>query len=140
MTAAALTPRVRVMVICDGIKPSQIEDGVFHLRSVRHYVVANSFPFVSKRFCLYLLLSSPRKGRYPGYIQLIDDQAGKTISYRKIEPVPVFNGDREFLPMPVRMSCEFPHAGRYIIQVWFFREETPDVIKAEQPFEVFEEV
>jgi hypothetical protein len=40
MTAAALTPRVRVMVVCDGIKPSQVEEDVFHLRGVRYYVAA----------------------------------------------------------------------------------------------------
>jgi hypothetical protein len=139
MTAAALTPRVRVMVVCDGIKPSQVEDAVFHLRGVRHYAAADSFPFTPRRFCVYLLLSSARKGRYPGYVRIIDSEAGKTISYRKLDPVPVFDEEVEFLPLPIRMPCEFPHAGRYLIEVWFFREETPDAIKAEQPFEVLQE-
>jgi hypothetical protein len=139
MAAAALTPRVRVMVVCDGVKPSRIEDGVFHLHGVRNYIAAASFPFLPKRLWLYLTLSSPREGKYPGYIQVVDDHADKTISYRKIHPVPVFDEGFEFLPVPVRLACEFPHPGRYLIQVWFFQEATADVIKAEQPFDVLQE-
>ena len=139
MAAAALTPRVRVMIACDGVRPSRVEDGVFDLRGVRNYLAAASFPFVARRLWLYLVLSSPRKGKYPGYIQVIDDQADKTISYCKIEPAPVFGEGFEFLPVPVRLTCEFPHPGRYVIQVWFFQEETADVLKAEQPFDVLQE-
>ena len=142
MPGAALTPRVRLMAVCDAVKASRLEAGVFHLRGVRNYVFAASFPFVPKRLWLYLLLASPRKGRYPGYVRVIEDQAGgsgKTIFYSKIEPVPVFPQEYEFLPIPVRLACEFPHPGRYIIQVWFFQEERPDVIKAEQPFDVLQE-
>ena len=65
--------------------------------------------------------------------------AGKTISLCQIDPVPVFHKEFEFLPVPVRLACEFPHPGRYLIQVWFLQEETADVIKAEQPFDVLEE-
>ena len=142
MPGAALSPRVRLMAVCDAVKPSRLEAGVFHLRGVRNRVSAASFPFVRRRLWVYLLLSSPRKGRYPGYVRVIEDQAGnsgKTIFYSKIEPVPMFPEEYEFLPIPVRLACEFPHPGRYLIQVWFFQEETPDVIKAEQPFDVLQE-
>ena len=56
MAAAVLTPRVRVMVVCDRIRPSRIEDGVFDLRGVRNHVSASSFPFLPRRLWLYLLL------------------------------------------------------------------------------------
>jgi hypothetical protein len=123
MSSATLTPRVRAMVVCDGIKASQIENAVFHLRNVRHYVAAPAFPFAPRRFCLYLLLSSARKGEYPGYIRIIDSAGGKTISYRKLDPVPVFDEEIEFLPLAVRMACEFPYAGRYLIEAWFFNRK-----------------
>src|SRR6266404_2659509 len=142
MPGAALTPRVRLMALCDAVKASRLEAGVFDLRGVRNYISAASFPSVPRRLWLYLLLSSPRKGRYPGYVRVIEDQVGetgKTILFSKIEPAPVFQEDDEFLPVPVRLTCEFPHPGRYIIQVWFFQEETPDVIKAEQLFDVLQE-
>jgi len=66
-------------------------------------------------------------------------ESDKTISYRTIEPVPVFQEEVELLPIPVRLACEFPHPGRYLVQVWFFQKETADVIKAEQPFDVLQE-
>jgi hypothetical protein len=139
MTAAALTPRVRVLMACDSIKPSQIEDDVFHLRGVRYCVTADSSPFQPKQLWVYLLLSSPREGKYPGYVMVLDDQADKMIFYSNIDPVPVFQEGFEFLPVPVPLKCQFPHAGRYLIQIWFFRGEQADVIKAEQPFDVVQE-
>jgi hypothetical protein len=139
MAAAALTPRVRVMVVCEGIRPSRAEDGVFHLQGVRNYIAAASFPFVPRPLWLYLVLSSPRKGKYPGYVRVIDDQADQTISFRKIDPVPVFHEGVEFLYVPVPLACRFAHPGRYLIQVWFFQQEAADVLKAEQPFDVLQE-
>jgi len=70
MPGAALSPRVRLMAVCDAVKPSRLEAGVFHLRGVRNRVSAASFPFVRRRLWVYLLLSSPRKGRYPGYVRI----------------------------------------------------------------------
>ena len=137
MAAAALTPRVRVMVVCDRIRPSRIEDGVFDLRGVRNHVSASSFPFLPRRLWLYLLLSSRRKARYPGYVLVIDDQNDKIIFHRKINPV--FQEEFEFLPVPVSLSCEFPRPGRYTVQVCFFQQKTADVVKAEIPFAVLEE-
>jgi hypothetical protein len=36
MAAAALTPRVRVMVVRDAFRASRLEEGVFDLRGVRN--------------------------------------------------------------------------------------------------------
>jgi hypothetical protein len=135
--AAALTPRVRVMVACDAIKASPIEDGVFNLRGARNHLSAVSFPFRPGRLWLYLVLSSPRKGRYPGYVQLINEQTGKTIFRVSIDPT--FQEGFEILPIPVRLKCLFPQPGRYTVQVWFFQLETPDVLKAEQELSVASE-
>jgi hypothetical protein len=49
MAGAALTPRVRMMAICDGIRESRKEAGVFHLKGVRQAVVADRYPFMPKR-------------------------------------------------------------------------------------------
>jgi hypothetical protein len=115
MAAAALTPRVRAMVICDGIRPSRVEEGVFHLQGVRNHITATSFPFIPRRLWLYLVLSSPRKGRYPGYIKVIDNQTDQMISYRLIEPAPDFHEGLEFLQVPVPLVYRFPRPGRYLI-------------------------
>jgi hypothetical protein len=137
MAAAALTPRVRVMVVCDAIKPSRIEADVFDLKGVRGHLTAASFPFVPPRLWLFLLLSSPRPGDYPGYIVVTNDRTGKAIFHGKIAPV--FQEEFELLPVLMQLRCKFLEPGRYTIQVCFFQEETADVVKGEQPLYILEE-
>src|SRR5881394_1957103 len=47
MAAALLTPRVRLMTVCDRVRESDTEAGVYHLRGVRQGIVAQAFPFVA---------------------------------------------------------------------------------------------
>ena len=65
MVAAALTTRVRLMAVCDGVRESKTEAGVYHLKGVRQGVSANTFPFVPVRLWLFLVLSSLRPGCIP---------------------------------------------------------------------------
>jgi hypothetical protein len=137
MAAAILTPRVRQIVICDTVKASRIETGVFDLRGVRNQLATVSFPFKPRRLWLYLLLSSPRKGDYPGYVVIINDRTGKAIVHSKFTPS--FREEFELLPVLVRLRCKFPEPGRYTIQICFFQAATVDVVKGEQPFYILEE-
>ena len=41
---SGLTPRVRTLLICDGIRPSKTEENVFHLRGARSHVFAELDP------------------------------------------------------------------------------------------------
>src|SRR4051812_33057164 len=90
MASAALMPRVRTAVVCEGIKPSQIEDGVFNLKGVRYDVSASAFPFQPSRLWLFLVLSSPRTGRFPGTVRIIHDHTERMIFMAHLEPVPKF--------------------------------------------------
>jgi hypothetical protein len=137
--AAALTPRVRLMAVCEGVRESQMEADVFHLRGVRQGITADGFPFVASRLWLFLVFTSPRPGNYPGYVRVINDRTDKSNFYAKLVPRPRFERDDEFLAGRVRIRCSFPEAGRYLIQVWFFQEQGRDVLKAEMPFSVEEE-
>jgi hypothetical protein len=139
MAAAALTPRVRIMAIWDGVRESRTEAGVFHLKGVRQGITASVFPFVPARLWLFLLLASPRAGVYPGQVLVVHDRTDKTIFYGKLSPDPTFAAGRESLPVPVRIRCTFPEAGRYSVQVWFFQEHRSDVLKGELPFDVLRE-
>jgi hypothetical protein len=137
MSAAALTPRVRIMAVCDGIRESKTETGVFDLKNVRQTVVADAFPFVPRRLWLYLLLSHPRGGEHPAYI-LVSDSDDRRIYYADLSPNPRFPDGAEFLPIRVRVQCRFPRADRYIFQICFFQEHGADVVKGEFPFDVLE--
>jgi hypothetical protein len=134
MAAAALLPRVRMMAICDGVRESKTEAGVFHLKGVRQGIAAQAFPFIPSRLWLFLLLSSPRPGTFPGYVRVVNDRTEKIIFYAHLEPRPTFEGDNDLLPAISRMKCSFPEEGRYTIEVWFFQEQGSDVLKGEMPF------
>jgi hypothetical protein len=132
---AAVTPRVRNLIVCDGLRASRVEESVFHLRGARFQVRAESFP-LRRRLRLFLVLSSPRPGRFPGYVKVIDDQSDRAIFYGTLEPPPQFPDDADLLPLDLPMRVRFPRAGRYTVQVWFFQEASADVLKMEQPFHV----
>jgi hypothetical protein len=139
MAAAALTPRVRLMTVCNRVRESNTEAGVYHLRGVRQRVVARAFPFVASRLWLFLVLSSHRPGTFPGYIRVIDDEADKAIFFAHLSPHPRFEGNDQTVAAVARLRCSFPHAGRYTIQVWFYQEQGSDVLKGEALFSVVTE-
>ncbi len=139
MAAASFTPRVRLMAICDNVRESRTEPGVYHLKGVRHGIVAHAFPFVPRQLWLFLLLSSPRPGTFPGYVRVVDDRSDKAIFYAHLQPRPTFDAGDQMLPGLSRISCAFPDEGRYTVQVWFFQEQGSDVLKGEFPFFIAKE-
>jgi hypothetical protein len=139
MAAAALTPRVRLMAVCDRVRESPTEAGVYHLRGVRQSIAAKVFPFPAFRLWLFLVLSSPRPGSYPGYVRVLDDATDKALFFAHLAPDPSFEEDEQSLAAVARLRCSFPHAGRYTMQVWFYREQGSDVLKGELPFAVTQE-
>jgi hypothetical protein len=84
MAAAVLTPRVRIMAICDGVRESKIEADVFHLKGVRQGLTADVLPFVPDRLWLFLLLSNPRAGEFPGYVVVVNERTEKTVFYESL--------------------------------------------------------
>jgi len=139
MAAAVLTPRVRLATVCDHVRESYTEAGVYHLRGVRQRIAAAAFPFVASRLWLFLVLSSPRSGTYPAYVRVIDAGTDKAVFFAHLVPHPRFEIDADVLAAAARLRCSFPHAGRYTVQVWFYQERGSDVLKAELPFSVAQE-
>ncbi len=139
MVAAVLTPRVRLLTICDRVRESNTEAGVYHLRGVRQSIAVQAFPFVASRLWVFLVLSSHRPGVYPGYIRVLDDGTDKAIFFAHLAPHPRFEVNDQTLAAVARLRCSFPHAGRYTVQVWFYQEQGSDVLKGELPFSVAEE-
>ena len=135
--SAALTPRVRTLVVCDGIRASKSQESVFHLRGARAHLIADEFPF-RRRLELFLILSSPRPGRFPSYLKVIEDQSDQAVFYGQVQPSPSFLDAGDLLVMGVPVQVRFPRAGRYTLQIWFFQETAADVLKMEQPLYVFE--
>ncbi len=139
MAAAALTPRVRMMAICDGVRASKTEVDVFHLNGVRQGLIADAFPFIPERLWLFLVLSSPRAGEFPGYVVVVNDRTEKIVLYSHVEPKPNFVEGGGLFAWRGPIRCRFPEEGQYTVQVWFFQEQGSDVLKGEMPFYVARE-
>ncbi len=134
MAVAAVTPRVRTIVICDDVAASRTEDRVFTLKRVRQHLEAASLPWRAT-LRLFLLLSSPRKGKYDGKVLIVDERNDRVTRYVKF--VAEFEDDNELLPMYVEMSeCVFPEAGHYNFAVFFTARDGGEALKAEHPFTV----
>jgi hypothetical protein len=136
MAVAALTPRVRLMAICDRVRESMREAGVFHLKGVRHGMTADAFPFLPARLSLFLQLSSPRAGEFPCYVRVVHDRTDRTVFYMNLDSRPNFGVDGGIFSWAGPIRCRFPEEGQYTVQVWFFQEQGSDVLKAEMPLYV----
>jgi hypothetical protein len=134
MAVAAVTPRVRTIVICDDVSASLTEDGVFTLEGVRLHLEAASFP-CRAALSLFLLLSSPRKGRYSGKILVVGERTDRPIRYVKF--LATFQEDNELLPLYVEVGeCVFPEAGQYNFEIYFSTRDAGEALKGEHPFSV----
>src|SRR5438309_2176600 len=130
MAAAALTPRVRIMAICDRVWESRTEVGVFNLKGVRQVVTADVFPFAPRRLWVFLVLSSPHAGEYPAYVRVIHDKTEKAVFYCHLAR-PIFGPEGGLVASISRLRCSFPEPGTYTVQVWFFQPYGSDVLKGE---------
>jgi hypothetical protein len=139
MSAAALTPRVRLATLCDRVRESRTEAEVYHLRGVRQQIAAPAFPFRGGRLRLFAVLSCPRPGTYPGYVRVIDEATDKAIQFSHLWPHPRFDTANESLAALTRIRCYFQRAGRYSAELWFYQEQGSDILKAEVPFWVTSE-
>src|ERR1019366_2338202 len=115
MSAAALTPRVRMMAICDAVRGSMIEADVFDLEGVRQSMAAQTSPFVPSQLWLFLVLSSPRAGSFPGYIRIVNDRTEKAVFYGHLGPSPAFDADAGTAPFYAPIRCAFPEDGTYSV-------------------------
>jgi hypothetical protein len=127
------------MTVCDRVRESTTEAGVYNLRGVRQRTVAQFFPFTAVRLWLFMVFTSRRGGSYPGYVRVIEDETDKAIFFAYLSPHPHFDGEEETIAAIARLKCSFPRAGRYTVQVWFYQEEGSDILKGESPFYVEEE-
>src|ERR1051325_3335773 len=132
--AVAVTPRVRIMVICDAVLESMIEPGFYDLEGVRQTMTTDAFPFVPAQLWLFLLLSSPRAGSFPGYVRVVNERTDRVVFYSHLNPRPTFDIDNDMFPIGSPIRCSFPEEGSYSVQVWFFQAEGSDVLKGEMQF------
>ena len=133
MAVAAITPRVRTIVICDGVSASLTEQGVFTLEGVRQRLQAPFFPWPAE-LSVFLLLSSARKGQYAGKILVVNERTERLVRYVKFTVA--FHEANELLPMYVEISdCMFPEAGPYSFAIYFFTRGE-EALKGEHPFTV----
>jgi hypothetical protein len=132
MAAAALTPRVRIMAICDDVTASEIEEGVYTLEHVRQRVAAPSLP-CNRNLRVYLLVTCPRRGRYEGAIAVATTESARLVRWAPFDVT--FHEANDLLPVIVDVfNCSFPQAGAYMFEVWFTTRSGEAAQKGELPF------
>ncbi len=136
MAAAALTPRVRLMAICDDATPSDIESGVYTLEGVRQGIVADRLP-CRRDLVAFLVLSCPRPGTHSGWVQVVNP-LDKVIRWQGFAAA--FDGNRRPVSLDVSLAnTVFSLAGEYTVGVWFQPNHGEAVQKGEQSLLVAEE-
>lgn len=133
MAIAALTPRVRTIVICEDVSASLTEDRVFALEGVRFEIVASRVPCRTSLY-VFLTLSTPRKGSYPGTILLLNERNDKVLRYIKF--LAQFETNNDLMPYAIDLgACDFPNDGFYRFEVYFSKHGV-EVLKGEHPFQI----
>ncbi len=133
MAVAAVTPRVRAIVICEDVVASSTEPGVFTLEGVRQHLEAAAFPWRAA-LSVFLVLTSARRGTYAGKILVVNERNDRPIRYVKF--VARFQEDNEVLSLSIDIAdCVFPEAGRYNFAV-FLSTRGEEALKGEHPFTV----
>jgi hypothetical protein len=136
MSAAVLTPRVRILVLCEDVIENEMEEGVFTLVGVRQHLGDGVYPLRAS-LSLFLVLASPREGTYQGNVVIVRVQNDKSLRYAKFQVD--FDEDHQVLPLHLDLGwCEFPEPGLYMVQVWFSPGLEHDVLKAELPFDLLD--
>lgn len=136
--SAALTPRVRILAVCDEAHTSRFEIGVCSLEGVRFELRAPTFPF-RRSLSVYMLLSSPREGVFPCKVKVIDVAETLLVSEKPIRVA--FDEENEPVPLVVDCpECAFPAPGIYVVQVLFTGQDGVEVLKGEQTLRLRQQV
>jgi hypothetical protein len=136
MTAAALTRRVRILVLCDEASPSAIEDGVFTLEGVRQHLHSDRFP-CHYTLCVFLLLTCSRQGTYEGLIRVVC-----CANMRAVRTQPFFVTFRDDVEKRTFVTevpnCSFPEPGEYTVAIWFTAPNGESAQKGELPIDALQ--
>jgi hypothetical protein len=115
--ANLVLPRVQAMVLCDGIKESAQEYGVFHLQGVRSDIQVRSFPYTHSRLGVFLQMSG-HKGTASCHVE-INHAATDDVVFRTTPHVVEFEEPMVIVPVVFRLrNCSFPTPGVYYVQMF----------------------
>ena len=116
--AKVVLPRVHVMVLCDEIEPSSVEEDVFDLRGVRTHFIAPSFPYTHPQLSVYLQATG-HEGTAVGWAVVSDPETDTQIYVSQQAEIP-FDGPLSFVMVRWRLEdCSFPEPGVYYIEIHF---------------------
>jgi hypothetical protein len=137
MSAAAVTPNVKGILVCDDVFGSDIEENVMDLEGVRHVIAEPSFP-CGPRIFLFLHLECARAGTFNGNIRFVHDETGREARRRHF--MVMFRERGENISQAWLLEdCLFRRPVVYNIEVWFWASEGREVLKGERSFRLIEE-
>jgi hypothetical protein len=115
--ANVVLPRVQAMVLCDGVKESDLEADVFQLAGVRTTLELPSFPALHPRLCVFIQMSGHR-GQATCRVEIERAATGEVIAETPPRTI-VFEDPTFAVPVIFRVrNCVFPEPGVYYVQAY----------------------
>ena len=114
--AKLVLPRVQAMVLCDGIKESDEENGVFHLNGVRSVLDALSFPALHPRLCAFLQMSG-HQGYVQCHVEIECQETGDLVFQSTAKEISFVSPNWVETVFFRLRNCMFPAPGVYYVQV-----------------------
>src|SRR5438128_9221243 len=117
MAKKLVLPRLHVMVLCDDIQPSLVEDEVYDLIGVRTSIVVAVFPYSHPLLGVYLQLTG-HPGSTRCRVIIVNAEIDEAVLSAEPQRV-VFTGPLDFVPAIFRLEdCDFAGPGLYYVQVY----------------------
>ncbi len=109
-------PRVQAMVVCDAIRESDDEIGVYHLGGVRTSLEVPAFPALCPRLAVFVQMSGHR-GEAACSVGVRHAATDEIVYQTKPKPI-AFLDPTLVVPAVFRLrNCVFPAAGLYYIGI-----------------------
>src|SRR5262249_15266259 len=93
-----------------------------------------TLPSSPTRLWLFLLLSSHRPGKFPGYVRVIDDSTDKAIFFAKLTPSPRFGAEGGFWATRARIRVSSPLPANTASKSGFVKSRAVTCLRARCPF------
>ena len=115
--AKPVLPRVQAMVVCDAIKESEEEGGVYHLGGVRSALIVPSFPALRPRLSVLAQISG-HSGTVSLRIVVNRVETDETVFESRAKEY-LFHDPMTVVTVVFRVrNCVFPAPGVYYVQLF----------------------
>ena len=118
MAGKITLPRVHVLVLCDDIDVSAVEEEMFDLQGVRTRITAPAFPYDHPQLVVYMQMTG-HDGTASCRVAVVNARTDNETFHSGQHEIK-FHGPLEFVSVCIWITdCRFSEEGIYYVQVYF---------------------